>query len=147
MDGNKWDTFRSVGAESDEVESCREESRVNNHKIAKSQIVARLNGGLDGAYPKPVRLSWTVTALRLSSESALWGWGCSAAALGATWRSVLGSAAEPAWWEQPGGQKEEKKGANITPHTHAHRRIKHLKVKSKVWSLIACVTFSPFVAQ
>lgn len=91
-----------------------------SHALNKSQNSKnQLNGGLDGAYPKPVRLSWTVTALRLSSESALWGWGCSAAAPGATWRSVLGSAAEPAWWEQPGGQKEEKRGL-ILHHIHMH---------------------------
>lgn len=41
-----------------------------------------------------------------SSESALWGWGCSAAAPGATWRSVLGSAAGPAWSGRPRGTKQ-----------------------------------------
>lgn len=58
------------------------------------------------------------------SESALWGWGCSAAALVAAWQSVLGSAARPAWWEQPGGQTHTR--------AHTHRRIKHVKLKSKV---------------
>lgn len=43
-----------------------------------------------------------ITVLLQSSESALWGWECSAAAPGATWQSVLGSAAGPAWSVRPG---------------------------------------------
>lgn len=36
-----------------------------------------------------------------SSESALWGWGCSVSALGAAWLFVPGSAAGPAWSGRP----------------------------------------------
>lgn len=60
--------------------------------------------------PLEVFLSKTIKVRLLqSSESVLWGWGCSAAAPGATWRSVLGSAAGPAWSGRPG----EKQCANI----------------------------------
>lgn len=44
-----------------------------------------------------------------SSESVLWGSGCSAAAPAAAWRSVLGSAAAPAWWGQPEEEREMKR--------------------------------------
>lgn len=116
------------------AESCRAKKQNKQKKKGYSRLFQYSTADWIGPTWNQLGSAGSITVHLRSSESALWGWGCSAAALEATWRSALGSAAGPAWWEQPRGQTQKKQGMNITLHTptHTHRRIKYLKLKPKV---------------
>lgn len=125
MDRNEWDTFRSVGAESDEVVPAGK-----SHEL-KSQIAPWLSGGPDRPTPNqfgsagPSRRSCRLLNLLFEDEDAL-------PLLRGQHGDLLWGQLQNLHDESSLEDKNRKKGANITPHTHTHRRIKHLKLKSKV---------------
>lgn len=112
------------------TETCRAERRKNT----LFKMIPRLDGGLDWAYLEPVWLSWKhhgapavfwICSLRMRMLCRCSG-GNMAICSGVSCRTCIMRAA---WRTHT--EKE-----NFTPHTpthpHTHRRIKHLKLQSKV---------------